>query len=136
MPTITRWLIRAGILCLLAGLFIALVVAFPRFSDVAAAWRPAWIHLLVMGWATQLIFGVSIWMFPRRKPLNVTSIDWLGWSCFAGTNLGLLLRVIAEPALALGSWSPAGTVLLVAALLQLLAVVSYVMLVWNRVAAR
>ena len=111
-------------------------MAFPRFANVAAAWRPAWIHLLVMGWATQLIFGVSLWMFPRRKPFDVGAIDWLGWSCFVGTNLGLALRVLAEPALALGSWPGAGTALLLAALLQLLAVVSYVILVWNRVAAR
>jgi hypothetical protein len=94
------------------------------------------VHLLVMGWATQMIFGVALWMFPRRKPLDLKVIDWLGWGCFIFTNAGLALRAVAEPSLATGRWSGAGSAVALAAALQLAAVLAFVIQAWPRVKAR
>ena len=133
MPKLTRWFIRAAIINLVLALVLALVFALPALAERAGAWRPAWIHLLVMGWATQMIFGVALWMFPRRKPFDLAAFDWLGWTCFVATNLGLLLRAVFEPAL--GSAGAASGVL-VAAVLQLLAVIAFVIQVWPRVTTK
>ncbi len=136
MPTLTRWFLRAAIVNLVAALALALLLALPAFADSAAAWRPVYVHLLVMGWATQMIFGVALWMFPRRRPLDLKSFDWLGWGCFGATNLGLALRALAEPALQAGRWASAGTGVAIAAALQLAAILAFVVQVWPRVTAR
>lgn len=136
MPTLTRWFLRAAIVNLVAALALALLMALPSFAASAPAWRPVYVHLLVMGWATQMIFGVALWMFPRKRPLDLKAVDWLGWSCFAFTNLGLALRAVAEPALAAGRWAPAGALVQIAAALQLAAILAFVIQVWPRVTAR
>src|SRR5690242_6775493 len=100
MPTLTRWFLRAAIINLVAGLALALILSVPSLGELSPGWRPVYIHFLVMGWATQMIFGVAYWMFPRRTPLDLTAFDWIGWTCFATMNLGLLFRAIAEPILA------------------------------------
>jgi hypothetical protein len=136
MPTLTRWFLRAAIVNLVAALALALLLALPAFAASAPAWRPVSIHLLVMGWATQMIFGVALWMFPRRRPLDLKAIDWLGWGCFVATNLGLVMRAVAEPALATGRWAFAGTGVAIAAVLQLAAIIAFVIQAWPRVTAR
>ena len=135
MPTLTRWFVRAAIVNLVAGLALGLIIVLPSLAEPAVSWRPVYVHLLVMGWATQMIFGVALWMFPRRKPLDLTSLDVAGWTCFAALNLGLLVRAVAEPALARGAaGAVAGT--LAAAALQLLAVVLFTIQIWPRVTPR
>jgi len=121
---------------LVVAILLALLMALPPLASSAASWRVVYIHLLVLGWATQMIFGVSWWMFPRKQPLDLTAVPWLGWVCFGALNLGLLVRAAAEPVLAVrvSALASAGAVL--AALLQLVAVASYVWLVWPRVMRR
>lgn len=128
MPTLTRWFLRAAIVCLVAGLALGLWMSA---SDAAASWRMVYVHLLVMGWATQMIFGVAYWMFPRRKPLDLSMFDWMGWTCFAATNVGLVLRAAGEPQLGIAAW--AGTAVLLASLLQLVAVLAFVVQIWPRI---
>jgi len=135
MPTLTRWFLRAAIVNLVAALALAILMALPGNAAAAPLWRPVYIHLLVMGWATQMIFGVALWMFPRRKPLDLRTADWLGWGCFVFTNAGLLLRAVSEPALGSGrAW--AGPTVAVAAGLQLAAILAFVIQAWPRVTAR
>ena len=120
---------------LVAGLALGLIMVLPSLADAGAAWRPVYVHLLVMGWATQMIFGVALWMFPRRRPLDLKTLDVTGWSCFVTLNLGLLVRAVAEPALARGApGSVSGTV--AAAALQLVSVVLFTIQIWPRVVAR
>ena len=59
MPTLTRWFVRAAIVNLVAGLALGLVVVLPALAESSPPWRPVYVHLLVMGWATQMIFGVD-----------------------------------------------------------------------------
>lgn len=134
MPTLTRWFLRAAIVNLVAGLLLGVVIATPALAAEAAGWRAVYVHLVVMGWATQMIFGVGYWMFPRKQPLDLAAFDWLGWTCFAATNLGLALRAAFEPRLGTGSLAAAGVLL--AATLQLIAATAFVILIWPRVTAR
>jgi len=136
VPTLTRWFLRAAMVHLVASLGLGLVLAVPAVAAHAAAWRPVYIHLLVVGWATQMIFGVAFWMFPRTEPLDLTVVPWTGWVCFGALNGGLVLRAICEPVIAerLSPAASAGAAL--AAALQLLAVAAFVVLVWRRVKTR
>lgn len=136
MPTLTRWFLRAAIVNLLAALALALALAIPAFGGRSSGWGPVYVHLLVMGWATQMIFGVAYWMFPRRQPLDLTAFDWLGWTCFATMNLGLLLRALTEPVLAVRSSERGAEGLMLAAALQLVSVTAFVIQTWPRVTAR
>ena len=58
---------------------------------------PVYFHLLMVGWVTQLIFGVAFWMFPRYSKEKPRGREGLAWAMYASLNAGLLLRGLAEP---------------------------------------
>ena len=94
--------------------------------------QPTAVHLMVMGWLTQLIFGVALWMFPPWSKVRPRGPSVLGWLCFGTLNGGLLLRLIAEPldrsAAPFFAW-----LLVISALMQVAAIMLFVGLVWSRV---
>jgi len=125
MPTLTRWFVRAGLLYLVAALVVGLLLAAAP-AAVPAGLRPAHLHLFIVGWITQLIFGVAHWMFPRASRERPRGNESLGWAAFVLLNAGLLLRAAAEPL----AWT--GWPLVVSGVLQLLAALCWVALVWPR----
>jgi hypothetical protein len=132
VPELTRWFIRTALAYLLASLIAGVLQVTPgRWG--ALLW-PTYVHLLVLGWLTQLIFGVAYWLFPRLSAAGSHGNDRLGWVSYWLLNAGLLLRVIGEPARALGvrmDW-----LLLAAAFLQLTAGWAFVVTTWPRVKGR
>lgn len=124
-------------LCLLAGLLGLLAVAARPVVGgptwLGALW-PTLLHLLVVGWLTQLIFGVAHWMFPRHTAEAPRGNERLMRMAWVALNLGLLLRVIGEPRAILGH--DAAPLLPLAAALQFLAAVLFVVNTWPRVKAR
>jgi hypothetical protein len=130
VPQLSRFFIRAGFICLVLGMAAGLVAAI---SPTLAVVRPTWIHLITVGWLTQLIFGVGLWLFPPVRTGQPDSGKG-GWTGFWLLNGGLLLRVIGEPLVA---FTGKGELLLLAsALLQLLAIVVLVITLAPRVRAR
>jgi hypothetical protein len=103
-------------------------------ASLSALLWPTYVHLLVLGWLTQLIFGVAFWMFPRRSAKEPQGNELLGWISYALLNAGLVLRAIGEPAFALGGRTSG--ILVVAALLQLGAGWAFVFNTWPRVKER
>ena len=137
MPLLTRWFLRSAIVCLLIALALGALSAALPGAPAGPAFAPFALHLLVVGWATQMIFGVAYWMFPRVLPGRSFGSPVLGWTAFAGLNAGLLLRAGFEPWAALrgsGPWT--GVALAASALFQLAAVLGMVALLWRRVAER
>lgn len=138
MPVTSRLLVRTALVWLAASLAVALATALPGLLPVPgldAALRPVWIHLLTVGWLTQLVFGVALWLFPRPggRPGSEEGPRWPLAAAWLLLNGGLLTRALAEPAAALvpaGPWSGA---LLASALAQWLAVLLLVGAVWPRV---
>lgn len=132
MPDLTRWFIRTALVCLLVSLIAGVLQLIPgRWG--AVLW-PTYVHLLVLGWLTQLIFGVAYWLFPRSSVAGSHPRDRPGWASYWLLNAGLLLRVIGEPARALGArmdW-----LLFAAAFLQLTAGWAFVVNIWPRVKGR
>ena len=136
MPTLTRWFIRSGLVCLLAALVLAVLMQSPA----AASWPwlrvvwPTYLHLLVVGWLTQLIFGVAYWLFPRYSAESPRGSERLGWASLVLLDVGLALRVVGEPWAALGG--AATPLLLGSAAAQLLGGWAFVANTWPRVRER
>ncbi len=139
MPTLTRAFIKSAFVYLAVALLLGFVLAMPTTIPLPAFVRtlnPAFFHLFLVGWVTQMIFGVIYWMFPIITRANPRGDAWVGWTTFALLNVGLLLRVVAEPinnARPYGIW---GWLLAIAALLQWGAALFFVMLAWPRVKDR
>lgn len=140
MPRLSRLTTRLALLWLAAGLAGGVALALGR-SGAAAPWalalRPVVIHALVVGWLTQLIFGVATWLFPRRKGDRGERAPRTLAAGLVALNLGLVLRVAAEPALALGAAaSVAGPGLVISAVAQAAGALVFAAHLWRRVGAR
>lgn len=127
MHRLTRFLLGTSAFWLLASFLLK--AAGEILALDAAAVRPTSIHLLVVGWVTQVIIGVSIWMFPPGTGRHPRSDSVFGWFVWGALNLGLLLRLLFEGLLA-GVFPPA---LSVSAVLQGSAVLVYVFLILPRI---
>jgi hypothetical protein len=139
MPPLTRWFIRSSFVYLLAALAAGIVQAAPgavRAAPVVAVWGPVYVHLLTVGWITQMIFGVAYWMFPRHSRAAPRGSPALGIAAYALLNAGLLLRVVGEPAATLRPGGPAGWLLAAAAALQWLGGAAFAINTWPRVKER
>jgi hypothetical protein len=130
VPRLSRWLARTALLYLLAALLLGVLMplAGGDAAYLGGAW-PVYIHLLVVGWATQLIAAVAYWMFPRREP-RVPPSDVPGYVVYGLLNAGLLLRAFVEPVPERHDLLPA------AALLQLAAIVLFAATLWPRIRGR
>ena len=136
MPRVARWFIKAGLVYLVLGLAAGVLIqarAVVTLPGWLATLRPVYVHLLVVGWITQLIIGVGYWMFPKFSKENPRGSEPLAWTTFALLNGGLALRVVAEPR-ALDA--DLGGMLALSAVLQMLAGWLFVINTWPRIKER
>lgn len=139
MPTLTRWAIRLAMLYLIMGFVGWMLYTLNQLTWIEGNWsalRPVSIHLITVGWLTQLIFAVIYWMFPiisRERPYGDR---WIAWAGFWGLNLGLLARAIFEIGLTQGLPSDGGWGLVGSGLLQWGGITAWVLASWPRVRAR
>jgi len=131
MPVLSRWFVRTALLCLLAALGLAVLTSA---RGGVTLFGPTVLHLLVIGWLSQMVFGVAYWLFPTRSGAEPRGRAWLGWLCYLSLNIGLLLRVWAEPSTSASALRSA--VLLGSAALQLAAAIAFVVNTWPRVRER
>ncbi len=141
MPKITRFFIRSSIVCLILALLMGgLLAARPLMSMPAfmLALGPTYLHVFMLGWVTQMIFGVALWMFPKHPvKREKRELYPLEVACFVTLNLGLLLRVIGEPWVAVQPGVVGvAVVLVVSAILQWASVVLFTVAAWPRVRGR
>lgn len=136
MPTLTRWMVRAAMLYLVAAMMlgIAMQSRLTGAVPVLRALWPTYLHVLVVGWLTQLIFGVAYWLFPRHSAERPRGSERMGWTTFGLINAGLGLRIVAEPWHAVANRG--GGLLVVSALLQLAAGWAFVVNTWPRIRER
>ena len=139
MPILTRVYIKTSLLYLVAALLVGGVLALAQVVDLPAALRslsPIYFHLLMVGWITQLIVGMLYWMLPKYSKEKPRGHDPLWWATYILLNIGLLLRVAAEPANALTSGAAWQWGLALSALLQWLAGLTLSAAAWPRVKGR
>ncbi len=138
MPALTRWFIKTSFvylaLALVMGLLLAMqaTLGLASFGDLFSIY----IHLLVFGWLTQLVFGVVYWMFPKYSAEAPRGSERLGWWTYGLLNVGLLLRAIAEPLQSVQPTPLTGWILVFSALLQFLSGLGFVLNSWQRVRVR
>ncbi len=136
MPTLTRWFLKSSFVFFILAVVLGVLQAARLPLNLPAAisaFNPVYFHLFMLGWATQLIFGVVFWMFPKYSKEKPRASERLAWLTFWLLNLGLLLRLVGEPAQALNphlvwQWTRA-----LSALLQWLAGMIFVINTWGRV---
>ncbi len=139
MPTLSRYYIRVGLIYLVVGLLVGFILSAAVWLNLppsVAALRPTYLHLLTVGWLTQMIFGVAYWMFPKASKESPRGSARLGWAIFILLNAGLLLRVIGEPLLVLRADLGLGGLMPLAALAQWLAVCGFIIMTWPRIKER
>lgn len=134
MPRVSRTFIKAG----MAWFFLSLIAGLLQEMDVALlpALSPLFWHLLMVGWITQIIMGVSIWMFPGRTREEGLKAQKWPWLAFGLLNCGLFLRLIGEPMVGLSAGVFWKIVLVVSALLQLLGAAAYLIEMWPRILSK
>lgn len=138
MPRCSRWLVKSGLLCLLTALLLGVLLA-------EAARRPEWrlppglqlayYHLFLFGGVTQFMFGVAIWLLPRRPGRRADDDAPAAWTVYGLLNGGLALRVVFEPWHAAHPAPVRAGLLVVAAAMQLAAVLAIAWTLWRRVRA-
>jgi hypothetical protein len=135
MPALTRWFVKTSFiylaLALIAGLLVELQSSL-KLTTLGGLF-PVYIHLFVLGWITQLIFGVVFWMFPKYSIEKPRRSESLGWWTYALLNAGLFLRVIAEPIHSTQPSILSAWLLVVSAFIQFLAGLGFVINTWGRV---
>jgi hypothetical protein len=139
MPTLTRLYVKTSLLYLVAALLLALLLALGQAITLPALLRsagPVYFHLFLLGWITQLIMGIVFWMFPKWSKERPRGSEGLAVVTYALLNLGLLLRVIGEPARAVDPGVLWGWLLVASALMQWLAGLFFVANTWARVKER
>lgn len=118
------------VLALVAGLLQNLSGLFPL---IPANLTPVYFHLLMVGWVTQFILGVALWMLPKYSMEKPRGNETLSWATYILLNVGLLVRVIAEPLNAQFPGTLWGWMLVLSAFLQWLAGLLFVANAWRRV---
>lgn len=139
MPVLTRWYVKTAILYLVVALLLGAVLAgnglvpLPALLVLAA---PAQIHLFVVGWLTQLIFGIAYWMFPKASPERPRGSDAVAILVYVALNLGLVARAVGEPWQAASPGAVPGGLLVVSGVLQWFGGVGFAVQAWPRVRGR
>lgn len=139
MPVLTRTFVKASLLYLVLALLLGLALAARGFLPLPGfinSVGPVYFHLFLVGWVTQLIFGVVYWMFPKFTIEDPRGSERLAWSVFVLLNIGLLLRAVSEPWQAIRPGSGGDVLLAVSAVLQWFAGLGFVLNTWPRVKER
>jgi hypothetical protein len=139
MPLLTRWFIKSALMYLTVSLLVGVALTAQgavKLPAVVDALMPVYFHLFMVGWVTQMIFGVAYWMFPHVSKENPRGSEALALVTYLTLNVGLIARAIVEPILAFQP-APAWTVtLILSAVLQWIGALAFVANTWRRVRAR
>ena len=141
MPRIARSFVRTSFVYLVVAFVLGALMmlddwlSFSRWLQVVYLSQ---LHLLVVGWITQLAIGVAYWMFPRflrAQDSRPRGSDALAWTVFLCLNAGLVLRFLVEPFNLMNPQPWLAALLALSGILQAVAVVVFAWLIWGRIRA-
>lgn len=137
MPTVSRLFLKFGLIY-----FVAAMASGVAMGWLGGAWGtlllPTYIHLFVVGWITQIIIGVALWLFPKWTREQPRGREWMSWVALVTLNLGLLLRVATETLHARHTLDPSPQQwlawgLVASALLQWVGGMAFMINIWGRI---
>ena len=100
MPTLSRYFIKIGLIYLVVALLMGTIMRLQPIMNLPSQiqlLRPVYLHLIFIGWVTQIIMGVGYWMFPKLSREKPRGNERIGWAVLILLNVGLILRSIGEP---------------------------------------
>jgi hypothetical protein len=139
MPPIARTFIKAAFVHFIVAFVLGALMMLDRWFAFSRWLRVLYVsqlHLLVVGWITQLAIGVAYWMFPRFRPeasRPPRGSDALAWAVLLTLNLGLVIRFAAEPFWLMGPRPWLTALLALSGILQAAAALGFTWLIWARV---
>ena len=136
MPTLSRWFIKSALVYFVAALVVAVALAIQAPLNLPSAigsLMPVYLHLFMVGWIAQFIFGVIYWMFPKFSKEEPRGSEVLARATYGLINVGLILRAVGEPVQALQPQAGWGWLLALSAILQWLGGLAFVFNTWGRV---
>jgi cbb3-type cytochrome oxidase subunit 1 len=139
MPPLARTFVKAAFVYFVAAFVLGALMALDQwlsFSRWLQATYYSQLHLLVVGWVTQLAIGVAYWIFPRfRKEQDARprGSDTVTWGVLICLNAGLVLRFLFEPFYLAGPRPWLAAVVALSGVLQALAALGFGWLIWGRI---
>ena len=139
MPPIARTFVKAALVYFLAAFVLGALMMLDQWLGLGRWLRAVYLsqlHLLVVGWITQMAIGVAYWIFPRfrrQEAAQPRGSEMLGWGVFVCLNAGLLLRFLFEPFMLMDPASWLAAVVALSGVLQALAALGFGWLIWGRV---
>ena len=131
MPLITRLFLKTGLIYFMGALLVGIILQVESLGIPNLI--PMFWHMLMVGWITQIIIGVSLWMFPGRSKEESFQHQKWGWLTYIFLNTGLISRFISEPMIIQSQAYFWKVLLTISAVLQFVAVICYVIEIWPRV---
>jgi len=129
MPQVSRVFVFAAFCYLLVYAALPLLESVSSQQAIQQLSRMS-THLFTLGFLTQMIMAVAVWMFPRSKKAWSRPVgERLAWLVFGLLNTGLILRHLLYMA---DGGRPAWLQTL-AGMCQFGALLVFVVLIWNRV---
>lgn len=139
MPPIAQKFIKAAFVYFVVAFLLGALMMLDRWLSFSRWLKVVYLsqlHLLVVGWLTQLAIGVAYWMFPRlRKEQDPRprGSDVLALFVFVSLNVGLLMRFLFEPFYLMGGEPWLAALVALSGFLQAAAVVGFGALMWARI---
>lgn len=139
MPPLARHFIKAAFVYFVVAFVLGALMMLDRWLNFSRWLKMIYLgqlHLLVVGWITQLAIGVAYWMFPRMRKEQAPrprGSDALTWFVLIALNAGLLLRFLLEPFYLMGPQPWLAALMALSGILQAAAAVGFGLLVWARI---
>jgi hypothetical protein len=139
MPPIARVFVKAAFLNFLVAFLLGALMMLDRWLAISRWLRVVYmsqLHLLVVGWITQLAIGVAYWIFPRflkEQDPRPRGSDALAWFVLISLNVGLLLRFLVEPFHLMESRPWLAALMALSGVLQALAALGFGWIIWGRI---
>jgi heme/copper-type cytochrome/quinol oxidase subunit 1 len=136
MPLLTRWFVRTAMVYFVLALLVGVALMAQNATELppaVGALSPIYFHLFMVGWVTQLIFGIGYWLFPTYTKEKPRGSERLAKATYVLLNLGLVLRAISEPINTVTPQALWGWLLALSAIMQWLAGMAFVANSWPRI---
>jgi hypothetical protein len=141
MPPIARTYIKVAFAHFLFAFLLGALMMLDSWLSLGRWLRVVYVsqlHLLMVGWITQLAIGVAYWIFPRflkEQNPQPRGSDRLAWAVLICLNAGLLLRFLLEPFYLMGPQPWLAALLALSGVLQAVAALGFGWLIWGRIRA-